>query len=78
MCVGVTDRAHIKDFMKQFDDSCSKLEDVLSLLSATMKERQALIELLEQSELYYDTQYGEAKVVTNVSLRLRSQVHSLS
>jgi hypothetical protein len=77
VCVGVTDRAHIKDFMKQFDDSCSKLEDVLSLLSATMKERQALIELLEQSELYYDTQYGEAKVVTNVSLRSKLQVHSL-
>ena len=52
--------------MKQFEDSCTKLEDVLSLLGVMVKEREKLIELLEQSELYYDTQYGEAKVVTNV------------
>ena len=32
-----------------------------------MKERSALIELLEEGEVYYDAQYGEAKIVANVS-----------
>jgi hypothetical protein len=33
-----------------------------------IKEQSALVELLEQSELFYDAQHGEAKIVANVSI----------
>ena len=38
-------------------------------LETEMKERSALIELLEQSELYYDAQASEANTVVMVSMR---------
>ena len=33
-----------------------------------IKDRAALIESLEQTEVFYDAQYGEAKIVANVRL----------
>jgi len=35
-----------------------------------MVDRQRMIELLEQSEMFYEVQYGEAKIVANVSTTL--------
>lgn len=40
----------------------------MECLSKEIKDRATMIEMLEQSELYYDAQYGEAKIVANVSL----------
>ena len=31
-----------------------------------LKDRAALIESLEEAEVFYDAQYGEAKIVANV------------
>ena len=61
------DRAHGKEFSQTFEESCLKLEDVLAMTEKQNVERQAMVEMLEQSELYYDAQYGEAKIVANVS-----------
>ncbi len=47
-----------------------KLEEYVTCVENEMKERSALIELLEEGEVYYDAQYGEAKIVANVSLFL--------
>ena len=33
-----------------------------------LKDRAALIESLEETEVFYDAQYGEAKIVANVRL----------
>ena len=33
-----------------------------------LKDRAALIESLEEAEVFYDAQYGEAKIVANVRL----------
>ena len=62
-----TDRSHGNEFSQQFEDSCVHLEEFVVKLDAQIKSRSLLVELLEQSELYYDAQYGEAKIVTNVS-----------
>ena len=61
------DRIHGKEFCQEFEDACNKMDDYVECLSKEIKDRTALIEMLEQSELYYDAQYGEAKIVANVS-----------
>ena len=60
------DKSHGTEFLRQFDDSCSKLEEFVGAVHKEMKDRAALVELLEQSELFYDAQHGEAKIVANV------------
>lgn len=66
VCLHLTDRAHGKEFSQQFEDTCVKLEDYIGHVEREMKEGQTLIELLEQGQLFYDAQYGEAKIVANV------------
>lgn len=46
------------------------MEDYVKSLERENADRVALIEMLEQSELYYDAQYGEAKIVANVSIEI--------
>ena len=43
-----------------------RLEEYVSCLEREIRDRSGLTELLEHSELYYDAQYGEARIVTNV------------
>ena len=40
-----------------------------------IKDRTALIESLEETEVFYDAQYGEAKIVANVSAINYNKVH---
>lgn len=63
------DRAQGEQFVRQFEASCVKLEEFVRAVEKEMKDRAALVELLEQSELFYDAQHGEAKIVANVRLR---------
>ena len=67
-CSCVSDRTHGKEFCQEFEDACTKMDDFVECVTKEIKDRTSLIEMLEQSELYYDTQYGEAKIVANVSL----------
>lgn len=39
----------------------------MKVVEEEIKDRAALVELLEESELFYDAQHGEAKIVANVS-----------
>ena len=64
---GISDKAHCQEFLQQFEDSCAKLEDFVSSLEKEVKDRKAMVENLEQSEIFYDAQYGEARIVANVS-----------
>lgn len=50
----------------QFEDSCFKLEDFVTSIEKEIEEQQSMIEVLEHSEMFYDEQYREAKIVTNV------------
>ena len=67
VCILFADRSVGKEYTQQFEDNCVKLEECTEQITNEIKERTALIELLEQSELFYDAQYGEAKIVANVS-----------
>ncbi len=44
-----------------------KLEEYVHCVEQEIKDRAALIESLEEAEVFYDAQYGEAKIVANVS-----------
>ena len=57
-----------KEYCQEFEESCIKLESLIEDFERANKDRTNLVEMLEQSELFYDTQYGEAKIVTNVRL----------
>ena len=44
-----------------------KLEEYLKKLEDQSNQRKQLVELLEQSEIFYDAQFKDAKMVHNVS-----------
>lgn len=56
------------DRLEEFDDSVTGLECYISALQREIEERTSLIALLEQAEIFYETQRGEAKLVANVSI----------
>ena len=65
--VYISDRAGGKKFSEQFEDGANKLEDYVNSLKKEIEIRRKLIDLLKKSEIFYDAQFGEAKIVTNVS-----------
>ncbi|GFY68146.1 regulation of nuclear pre-mRNA domain-containing protein 2 [Trichonephila inaurata madagascariensis] len=71
------DRTHGQQFKQDFDKSVSHLEDYIEFLNQEIAERCELILLLEQSEIFYDTQRGEAKVVANAYKNFDSRVKTL-
>ena len=68
-----SDRAHGKEFSRQFEDACNKLEDYVVSLQKEIDHRTAMITMLEQSELFYEDQYREAKIVANVSKKKKKK-----
>lgn len=71
------DRTHGQQFKQDFDKSFRQLEEFIETLTQEVAERNELILLLEQSEIYYDTQRGEAKVVANAYKNFDSRVKAL-
>lgn len=69
---GCADRSHGSQFSHHIEDIHHSLDDYVSSLEKEWTYRQQTISQLEQSELFYDIQYGEAKIVANVSLTLVS------
>lgn len=53
--------------MQDIDDGILRLEAYTKALELEIKERIEVINVLEVSEQFYETQRGEAKVVCNVS-----------
>lgn len=43
------------------------MTDFISALKSEIKERNGVIEMLDQADSFYDNQRGEAKIVCNVS-----------
>ena len=50
------------------------MQGFVRALELEIKERNALIELLEHADSFYETQKGEVKVVANVSMVSMSKV----
>jgi len=73
MSCGSADRNQGVECANELAESCRQLRTYVTNLETEMKERSALIEMLEQSELYYDAQASEANTVSMVSM---SGVHS--
>lgn len=71
------DRNHGHQFSKEFEESTEALDDMIRTLQKEKEEREALVLLLEQSEIYYDTQRGEAKIVVNAYKNFASRVKTL-
>lgn len=69
------DRSYGKQYTQPVEDSHHHLQEYVSSLEKEVKERQTQQELLEQSELFYDAQYGEAKIVTNVGVKDMLKIH---
>jgi len=63
------DRNQGVDYANDVAESCRQVRTYVTNLETEMKERAAMIEMLEQSELYYDAQLSEANTVAMVSLR---------
>ncbi|KAJ8304572.1 hypothetical protein KUTeg_018155 [Tegillarca granosa] len=71
------DKAHGKQFSQQFEDSCFKLEDFVTSIEKEIEEQQSMIEVLEQSEMFYDEQYREAKIVANAYKNFGTRINNL-
>jgi hypothetical protein len=65
--VSSSDRRQGAELNHQFEDAQLKLEDYIQGVERVIKERAALIDLLAMTEHFFELQYGEAKVVANVS-----------
>lgn len=62
------DRNQGVEYANDLAESCRQVRTYVTNLETEMKERSALIEMLEQSELYYDAQASEANTVSMVSV----------
>ncbi|KAK3098614.1 hypothetical protein FSP39_021237 [Pinctada imbricata] len=71
------DRAHGKQFIQQFEDSCAKLENYMNGAEKKMTEEKELIEMLTESEVFYDEQYREAKIVANAYKNFGNRINNL-
>ncbi|XP_022110340.1 regulation of nuclear pre-mRNA domain-containing protein 2-like [Acanthaster planci] len=71
------DRAGGKRFSQQFEDSAIKLEDYVNSLTKEVELRRKLFDLLQKSEIFYEAQFGEAKIVANAYKNFGMRVASL-
>ncbi|XP_038076989.1 proline-rich protein 36-like isoform X2 [Patiria miniata] len=71
------DRAGGKRFSQQFEDSAVKLEDYVTSLTKEVELRRKLFDLLQKSEIFYEAQFGEAKIVANAYKNFGMRVASL-
>jgi hypothetical protein len=62
-----SDRRHGADLVSEVDQGMVKIQSYVSSLKEEIKERAKLIELLEQGDVFYQHQRGEAKIVVTVS-----------
>uniref|UniRef100_A0A0B6ZY11 Regulation of nuclear pre-mRNA domain-containing protein 2 n=1 Tax=Arion vulgaris TaxID=1028688 RepID=A0A0B6ZY11_9EUPU len=71
------DRAHGNDYSNQFEDSCTKLEDLIKRKSRIVEDQNALIETLSLSETFYEEQYREAKIVANAYKNFGARINNM-
>ena len=65
------DRTGGRKFCEEYELATSKLEEFSETLRREQEERLDIIRALEDGEAFYDTSYGEVKVIVHVS----SSVH---
>ena len=63
----MSDRTGGGKFCEEYEVATTKLEEFSELLKREQQERTDLIKVLEDGEAFYDTSYGEVKVIVHVS-----------
>ena len=66
----VKDKNQCAKFKVEFENSCLKLEEYIKRLESQAKNRKQLVQLMEQSEIFYDAQFKDAEMVHNVSRQI--------
>ena len=62
-----SDRTGGGKFCEEYELATTKLEEFSEILKREQQERVDLIKVLEDGEAFYDTSYGEVKVIVHVS-----------
>ncbi|CAL1526122.1 unnamed protein product [Lymnaea stagnalis] len=71
------DRAHGNDFSSQFEDSCTKLEDLVKRQTQHLEDQKSLLDTLNTSETFYEEQYREAKIVANAYKNFGARINNM-
>lgn len=71
------DKSHGEQYSKDFDDATKLMESLVSTLEKEIAIRNDLIEYLEKSEIFYETQKGEAKIVASAYKNFAQRVKSV-
>ncbi|XP_015793235.1 ENHANCER OF AG-4 protein 2 isoform X2 [Tetranychus urticae] len=72
------DKSHGEQYSKDFDDATKLMETLVTTLEKEIAIRNDLIEYLEKSEVFYETQKGEAKIVANAYKNFAQRVKSVA
>lgn len=59
------DKSNAEQFSKDFEEATKHIEAAVSALEKEILVRKDLIQSLEKTEIYYETQKGEAKILAN-------------
>lgn len=66
-CPSFTDKAGGKKFSKDFEEGSAQLHEFIKILNNHCKTGPPLMQILNNADIFYETQYKEVKIVANVS-----------
>ncbi|XP_069175073.1 uncharacterized protein [Procambarus clarkii] len=72
-----TERGTSRERMEEFEEAVIALECYMASVQKEVEERTQLVTLLEQAEIFYETQRGEAKMVANAYKNFGNRVKTL-
>lgn len=71
------DKSHGEQFSKDFDEATKYIEAVVSSLEKEIAARHDLLDYLQNTEIFYETQKGEAKIVATAYRNFAQRVKSV-
>ena len=77
MLIWITDRHECGQYVDQVNESRVQLESYVMDLQNEIQDRTILIQLLEESELFYEVQNSEANIVGTVSNMMKISLHCI-
>ncbi|KAG7162627.1 uncharacterized protein LOC121873725 isoform X2 [Homarus americanus] len=73
----VKERGTSRERMEEFEEAVIALECYMASVQKEVEERTQVVTLLEQAEIFYETQRGEAKMVANAYKNFGNRVKTL-
>nr|XP_027225126.1 actin cytoskeleton-regulatory complex protein PAN1-like [Penaeus vannamei] len=73
----VKERGTSRERMEEFEEAVIALECYMASVQKEIEERTQVVTLLEQAEIFYETQRGEAKLVANAYKNFGNRVKTL-